>query len=212
MATRAAQRVVDELTDIGYQVFPDISWVYNKKLHVSGPTQQSDYETIEYKVLHSQIVLNSLEEVYNESGIPLNKLNKEAKAIFNSLSTQVNSTTTQSLAYLLRKFWRSAYDGIYVNMDGLKRIKKAEKKGPVILLPTHKSYADFIIISYLFYEHNMAIPRIIAGMNLDFLGVGALLKKAGAIPCPTLKMRLLRMMTYLRVFTTCVLIFPQLPT
>eukprot|EP01084_Bolivina_argentea_P310662 537604_1 len=181
MANRAAQRIADEITDIGYQVFPDISWVYNKPLHVSGPTKRSHYSTIESKVLNSPLVLNSIEQIYNESGIPLNKLNREAKLIFNSLSTQVNSTTTRSLAYIFRKFWRSAYDGVYVNMDGLKRIKEAEKHGPVILLPTHKSYADFILISYLFYEHNMPIPRIIAGMNLDFLGVGALLKKAGAI-------------------------------
>ena len=48
-------------------------------------------------------------------------------------------------------------------MDGLSRIKQAEKRGPVVLLPTHKSYADFVVLSYLFYEHNINIPRIIAG-------------------------------------------------
>merc|ERR1719464_1124546 len=66
-------------------------------------------------------------------------------------------------------------------MDGLSRIKQAEKRGPVVLLPTHKSYADFVVLSYLFYEHNICVPRIIAGANLDFFGVGAFLKKAGAI-------------------------------
>eukprot|EP01084_Bolivina_argentea_P168349 291976_1 len=181
MAKRAFQRVADEVADIGNQIFPDLSWVYSKPLHVSGPTKTSEYQQIEDKVLNSSIVLNSIEHIYNESGIPLNKLKQEAKSIFDSLSTQINSISSRSLGYIFRKFWRSAYDGIYVNTDGLKRIKEAEKQGPVILLPTHKSYADFMILSYLLYEHNMAIPRVIAGMNLDFLGVGALLKRTGAI-------------------------------
>ena len=77
MASRAAQRVADELTDIGYQVFPDISWVYNKPLHISGPRTASDYALIEEKVLGSQTVELAIEDIYNTSGIPLNRLRAE---------------------------------------------------------------------------------------------------------------------------------------
>lgn len=146
------QRVADEITDISYQVFPDISWVYNKPLHVSGPTKPSQYQNMRTKVLNSQSVLDTIESIYNESGIPLNKLKREAKSIFDQLSTEIDSTTSRGLAYIFRKFWRSAYDGVYVNMDGLKRVRQAQKQGPIVLIPTHKSYADFIILSYLFYE------------------------------------------------------------
>merc|ERR1719295_1855245 len=105
MVSRAAQRVADELTDIGYQVFPDISWVYNKPLHISGPRTASDYELIESKVLGSQTVKSAIEDIYNASGIPLNRLRAEARSIFSTLSTQISATSTRSLAYFARKFW-----------------------------------------------------------------------------------------------------------
>ena len=107
MATRLAEIVADEITDISYQVFPDISWVYNKPLKVSGPESSDDYDLIEERVLNSETVLKAIDDIYNESGIPLNKLKREAKTIFNSLSTQISSTSTRSLAYIFRKFWRS---------------------------------------------------------------------------------------------------------
>ena len=102
--------------------------------------------------MNSQDVLNVIESIYNESGIPLNKLKREAKSIFDQLSTEIDSKTTRGLAYIFRKFWRSAYDGVHVNMEGLERVRQAQKEGPIVLIPTHKSYADFIILSYLFYE------------------------------------------------------------
>ena len=97
------------------------------------------------------------------------------------MNTEINSTTTKFMAYVLRKFWRSCYDGIFVNPNGLSIIENAMKKGPVVLLPTHKSHVDYIILSYLFFNRGLPIPRIIAGENLSFMGVGPLLKAAGAI-------------------------------
>ena len=131
MAGRAAQRIADEITgsdafvnhqtslfynclrtDIGYQAFPDISWVYNKQLRISGPRTSSDYASIEEKVLNSKIVVDSIQKIYNEKGISLTRLQREARDIFESLNTEVSSTSTRSLAYMFRKFWRSAYDGM----------------------------------------------------------------------------------------------------
>lgn len=38
-------------------------------------------------------------------------------------------------------------------------------QGPVLLLPTHRSYADFLLISYLCYSMNIPLPVIAAGMG-----------------------------------------------
>lgn len=36
---------------------------------------------------------------------------------------------------------------------------------PVILVPSHRSYADFILMSYILYSYKIAIPVTVAGMG-----------------------------------------------
>lgn len=33
---------------------------------------------------------------------------------------------------------------------------------PIVLLPTHRSYLDFLIISYVFFVYNLRLPNFIA--------------------------------------------------
>eukprot|EP01051_Picozoa_sp_SAG22_P019042 SAG22_NODE_3391_length_1736_cov_2.588271_2_plen_49_part_00 len=46
-------------------------------------------------------------------------------------------------------------------------------KGPVIFLPTHRSYIDFLILSYVTFANRLPVPHIAAGEV--FLKVRALL-------------------------------------
>lgn len=39
---------------------------------------------------------------------------------------------------------------------------------PVIYAPSHRSYADFILMSYLLFTFDMEIPSIAAGMGTKF--------------------------------------------
>lgn len=36
---------------------------------------------------------------------------------------------------------------------------------PVVLLPSHRSYLDFILVSYVMFEHDIALPCIAAGQG-----------------------------------------------
>ena len=66
---------------------------------------------------------------------------------------------------------------------GLEKVRNLAAKGecPLVLLPSHRSYVDFIILSYIFFAYNLPLPHILAGE--DFLGLGVLstmLRHAGA--------------------------------
>ena len=37
---------------------------------------------------------------------------------------------------------------------------------PVVLLPSHRSYLDFILVSYIMFEHNITLPCIAAGQGV----------------------------------------------
>jgi glycerol-3-phosphate O-acyltransferase len=72
-------------------------------------------------------------------------------------------------AYFLRKVFRQMFQGIHVDERGLEMVRKAYSQGPLVLIPTHRSYLDFLIVSYIFFEYDMPLPHIGAGE--DFLGI-----------------------------------------
>jgi glycerol-3-phosphate O-acyltransferase len=37
-----------------------------------------------------------------------------------------------------------------------------KEKGPLILIPTHRSYIDFVLVSYIFFHYKMKLPHIAA--------------------------------------------------
>ena len=39
------------------------------------------------------------------------------------------------------------------------------REWPVVLVPSHRSYLDFILVSYVLLEHNLPLPCIAAGLG-----------------------------------------------
>lgn len=55
------------------------------------------------------------------------------------------------------------------------------ENGPIIFCPTHRSYIDFLIVSYVMYNQRVKVPHICAGE--DFLNIAIvhhLLRQSGA--------------------------------
>src|SRR5258708_25976373 len=67
-----------------------------------------------------------------------------------------------------------------VDREGLERGGGATKEGCAILLPSHKSHIDYLVLSYVFYEENIQLPLIAAGDNLSFFPLGPVFRRAGA--------------------------------
>jgi len=72
------------------------------------------------------------------------------------------------------------FEGVTVNNDVLNRVKNMSKKGPLILVPCHKSHIDYLILSCTLLNNNMPCPHIAAGKNLSFWPLGPLFRRGGA--------------------------------
>jgi len=46
----------------------------------------------------------------------------------------------------------------------LETIRKIEEemKIPIVLLPTHRSYIDFLVVSYIFFVYKLKMPYIVS--------------------------------------------------
>jgi len=72
------------------------------------------------------------------------------------------------------------FEEISYNKNGLSKMKQASRKGPLILIPCHKSHIDYLVISYVMNLNNIPCPHIFAGKNLSFWPMGPLFRKVGA--------------------------------
>lgn len=56
-----------------------------------------------------------------------------------------------------------------------------QRNGPLIVIPTHRSYIDFLIMSYVFFGYGIKCPHIAAAEDfLNMAVVHILLRKSGA--------------------------------
>lgn len=75
------------------------------------------------------------------------------------------------------------FSKIYINEAMLSNLKKETRISQVqyIYVPSHRSYLDFILLSYILFSYDMALPNIAAGMDFyNMKIVGELLRKTGA--------------------------------
>ena len=61
-----------------------------------------------------------------------------------------------------------------------KSEREAAKDGTLVLLPSHKSHIDYMILAYLFYRNYLPLPIVAAGDNLSFFPLGPVFRRAGA--------------------------------
>ena len=47
----------------------------------------------------------------------------------------------------------------------LLQLRNMIEEYPVLLMPTHRSYMDFLLVSYIFYHYDLPLPVIAAAMG-----------------------------------------------
>lgn len=67
------------------------------------------------------------------------------------------------------------------NADDLNRMRDWVRDNPSMLLWTHKTYLDGMVVPKLMYENDFPMPHTFGGANLSFAGLGFLLRRAGGI-------------------------------
>ncbi|KYO18765.1 dihydroxyacetone phosphate acyltransferase isoform X2 [Alligator mississippiensis] len=136
---------------------------------------------IKTTVLQSDQVQYVIRQLSKEMGESPDIIQEEATEILDEMGHNIQTRTIRFFALTLSKVFKTLFRKICVNGEGIQKLQQAIQEHPVVLLPSHRSYMDFLMLSYLLYTYDLALPVIAAG--IDFLGmrlVGELLRKSGA--------------------------------
>ena len=146
--------------------FADLYFVFN-----NGKDQKTrDHSQITKMVLNSEKVKVAMRAIVEEeminSNIKESKLmriqEKKGRDIIDRMAAKLSFTKMRVLGYVLHKAFKNMYESVVVNKHDIQMIKELnqENTGNVIYCPTHRSYVDFMILSYILYAHHIKVPHI----------------------------------------------------
>lgn len=102
------------------------------------------------------------------------RAHKYTRSIFSNMSY----SSVRVLERLLSWFWNRIYDG--VEIQGLEGLSQNIEGHTIIYVPSHRSHVDYLLLSYLLFQHGRMIPHIAAGDNLNIPVIGNVLRRGGA--------------------------------
>lgn len=131
--------------------------------------------------LKSQYLQYVFKEIATETGLSVEEVKEDARHLLEEMSQNLQLGFIRLMAYTLSKVFKRLFTNIYVNIEGLNMLQQAIQESPVILMPTHRSYIDFLIVSYILFTYDIPVPVIAAGLPLAGMKlVGEILRRSGA--------------------------------
>ena len=142
-----------------------------------GP-QVTSRKVLINEVLQARGPQDAIEEANITTGISTRKARSKAIRYCREIFADCTQLTIEIMLRLLRIFWRRFYSGIDTyNLDAIKQTALTHQ---LVYVPCHRSHVDYLLLSYVIYHENLAIPYIAAGNNLNLPFIGRILRGGGA--------------------------------
>ncbi len=146
---------------------------------ITGPVLKSR-EELKENILTNDRLRAFMEQYAAKRDTPLYKIFKEADGYIDEIAARYNIRMIEIFSKVVKWIISIMFEGVSMNRGTLNRIKSMSRKGPLILVPCHKSHIDYLILSYIMYHNNMPCPHIAAGKNLSFWPLGPIFRGGGA--------------------------------
>jgi len=146
---------------------------------IIGPIKKTTAR-IQDELLRSPRVRTHIEQYAAEKGISYAKAENVAHKQLRKLCAKQSLFVVDLMHRFLTWVWSKMYDGVVIDKEGVERVREAARDASLVLLPSHKSHIDYLVLSDMLYGHALMPPLIAAGENLSFWPIGVLLRRGGA--------------------------------
>lgn len=146
---------------------------------VTGPTKKPA-DRLRDQVVRSPRLQKIIRDMAGEGETERRVLQWRALAMLREMEAEVDPNALRALDALFDQTVARMYSGFEIDEEGLARVREAAKDGTLILLPSHKSHVDYIILTRLFFHASLPVPLVAAGDNLAFFPLGPVLRRGGA--------------------------------
>lgn len=130
-------------------------------------------------ILNDPGVRVAAEKVARKKGRRGNGLNV-ARRYLNEMAGDYQRWTINLFEKILNYMMRHNIESVVCRPEDFERLRAVIRRGPVILLPSHRSHLDYLLASYVMFHHQIMTPYVCAGDNLNFFPAGPLFRRSGA--------------------------------
>ena len=99
-------------------------------------------------------------------GVSTEKIQRKMEKEYDAIASRFRWWIIRAADVVLRPLWTRIYSGVDVRPEDMERIRTAMRGGTAILVPSHKSHFDYLLLAWVFYANDLIIPHVVAGMNL----------------------------------------------
>jgi len=145
---------------------------------VIGPAEKAP-ERVRQEIVRSPRLRGVIEDLVDDR-TSRHALEVRAHEMLTELQATPERFTIKGLEVLFDRVFERIYAGVEWEKADIDRLRAAARDGTLVLLPSHKSHVDYLILSYVFNQQNLPLPLIAAGDNLNFFPVGAIFRRGGA--------------------------------
>jgi glycerol-3-phosphate O-acyltransferase len=144
---------------------------------VIGP-DLSHRRTVVDAVLNAEPVRAAIASTAAKEKITYAKAWERAHKMMMEIAADYSHPVVRSASFILRNFWNKLYDGI--TMHHFDKARAAAPGHEVVYVPSHRSHADYVLLSYQLHMAGVVVPHIAAGVNLNLPLIGPVLRRCGA--------------------------------
>ena len=130
--------------------------------------------------------LKSWLELKNDSLLQLSlrtfKERRQALKIIRQMAAKYSAVKAEVYTNLTGKLLKSLFTEFHFDQEEVDYLRRlcATPDTNILLVPTHRSYFDYLILNYILYWQKVTVPLVAAGDNLNFFPLGPILRKMGA--------------------------------
>jgi glycerol-3-phosphate O-acyltransferase len=121
-----------------------------------------------------------IRELATETGRGFEDLLDDARGRLGELATVQSPVAIDAFRTALAPMHTSAWD-VQVDTETLEPLRELNKTKPLVFLPTHRSYADPLVLAEVLREHDLPRNTMLGGNNMAFWPIGPLGKRAGVV-------------------------------
>ncbi|HEY6131682.1 MAG TPA: glycerol-3-phosphate 1-O-acyltransferase [Halioglobus sp.] len=125
---------------------------------------------------------SALAELAATTDTPVAQLRKDAAVYMDEMVSKPSTFWLDVYARFNKFCLGLGYEeDIVCDKAAVETMRQRVRDHPSILLWTHKTYLDGMVLPKLLYDNDFPMPHMFGGANLNFPGLGFLLHRAGAI-------------------------------
>jgi glycerol-3-phosphate O-acyltransferase len=132
------------------------------------------------EVLRDPALQRVVTALSTENGLEKAMLEEQARGMYDEIAAKFDVDITRVYSSILDVIWKRIYDGIEYSQAEVDRLRDAVRRGPLVLVPSHRSHIDYLVMSQVMLKSGLLPPHVAAGDNLSFFPMGPLFRRGGA--------------------------------